>query len=174
MDLILANLSRSPNLQQIIVGGHSLGAQMVNRYAEVGDVLNLRTPIMYWVANPDSFGWLSTSRPLGQGVNPSCPTYDVWRDGLTNYTNTYGAALVSSGRSNVLARYNSRNIAYARGTLDFGDEASTCAPYTTGVNRGERFFNFINQFSPSCASGASCSTVDYVYCGTCFASVWNC
>ena len=155
----------SPNINQIVIGGHSLGAQAVQRYAEVGNVLNQKTPVSYWVANPNSFAWLSATRPL---ATVQCSTYDYWRDGLSNFNATYGALLVNnasaSGRAAVQARYKSRQIAYARGTLDFGDDSTTCAPYTTGVNRNERFFWFINQFPVSCTSGA-CSTVDYVYSG---------
>lgn len=131
----------------------------------VGNVLNQKTPVTYWVGNPNSFGWFTAQRPLSTA---SCATYDSWRDGLSNYTNTYGAALVANasaaGRAAVLANYQSRQIAYARGTQDFGDDSTTCAPYTNGINRNERFFNFINSFPPTCSSGA-CSTIDYVYSG---------
>jgi pimeloyl-ACP methyl ester carboxylesterase len=44
IDTILQYYSNSalyPNLKQIIVAGHSLGAQLVQRYAAVGDELNL-------------------------------------------------------------------------------------------------------------------------------------
>lgn len=155
----------SPNINQIVIGGHSLGAQAVQRYAAVGNVLNQKTPVSYWVANPNSLAWLSPTRPL---ATAQCSTYDYWRDGLSNFNATYGATVVnnasSSGRAAVQARYNSRQIAYARGTLDFGDDSTTCAPYTTGGNRNERFFWFIYQFPVSCTNG-SCSTIDYVYSG---------
>jgi hypothetical protein len=36
-----ANPSNFPNLKQIIVGGHSAGAQMTQRYAVVGAPLHL-------------------------------------------------------------------------------------------------------------------------------------
>lgn len=96
----------------------------------------------------------------------TCSTYDDWRFGFSKYTNRYGSDLVGQGRAAALARINSRRITYARGTLDFGDDSTTCAPNATGLNRGERFFNLIKRFPISCtnpkASGGSCSTVDYV------------
>lgn len=148
-------------MKQIVVGGHSAGAQTVQRYAAVGNTLSLSVPVTYWIANPDSFLWFSESRPLDTS---DCPTYDAWRVGLSNYTNTYGAALVASGRSAVYANYQSRKIAYARGTQDFGDDSSNCGEFTEGNNRGERFFAFIKAFPPVCTSSA-CSTIDYVDAG---------
>lgn len=151
------NKTLFPNLNQIVVAGHSLGAQTVQRYCEVGTT-TFGTPVVYWIGNPNSFGWMSTDRPVDYST---CSTYDDWRDGLNAYTNTYGATLVASGRDKVLANYNTKRIAYARGTLDLGDDSSTCAPGTTGVNRNERFFNFIKAFPPV----KSLVTIDYVKMG---------
>lgn len=149
-----------PNMNQIVVGGHSLGAQMVQRYAAVGSVLDTKAPVSYYVANPDSLVWFSKSRPL---PTDNCSTYDNWREGFSAYTNRYGNEIVSQGREAVLARYTSRQIAYARGTRDWGDDSFTCAAFTQGANRGERFFNFINTFTPTCTSGfGNCATIDYV------------
>jgi hypothetical protein len=44
LDYILQYYSDStlyPNLRQIVIGGHSLGAQLTQRYAAVGDELDL-------------------------------------------------------------------------------------------------------------------------------------
>lgn len=155
-----------PNMQQIVIAGHSLGAQTTQRYAAMGLTLSTKSPVSYYVANPDSFAWWSESRPLDTSA---CPTYDVWRYGVTNYSVecTYNAAFSLSGRANILAQYNSRQIAYARGTLDDGDDSSTCSPYSTGANRNERFFNFIKAFPPTCttAGTGNCDTIDYVNMG---------
>lgn len=160
------NAALFPNMQQIVIAGHSLGGQTVQRYAAVGNLLKTRTPVTYWTANPDSFVWFSTERPLDKST---CSTYDDWRMGFNNYNVRYGAALAAQGRAAALARYSSRRIAYGRGTQDFGDDSTGCGPNTTGINRGERFFNLIKQFPISCTSptvpGGSCATVDYVNVG---------
>ena len=121
----------------------------------------------YWIANPNSYAWLSTDRPLSTA---SCSIYDVYREGYTNFTlypMTYGVSLVKSGRANILTNYQSKQIAYGRGTQDLGDDSSTCAPFTTGANRNERFFNFIEAFPPSCPdlTGTNCDTVDFINAG---------
>ncbi|KAI9693780.1 MAG: hypothetical protein M1822_003051 [Bathelium mastoideum] len=153
-----------PNMHQIVVAGHSLGAQTVNRYASIGKVLKTQSPVTYWVANPNSWLWFNSSRPL---ATTSCPTYDDWREGLSDFNQTYGATLVGQGDAAVQARWNSRSINFARGTQDTGDDSTTCAPETTGANRNERFFEFIRYFPPSCSSptSAGCDTVDYVPVG---------
>lgn len=161
------NTNIFPNMKQIVIAGHSLGGQTVQRYAAIGQPATTKSAVSYWVANPDSYAWFSTSRPL---PTTGCPIYDVYREGYTNFTlypMTYGVALVKSGRSNILANYNSKAIAYGRGTQDLGDDASTCAAETTGNNRNERFFNFIQAFPVSCPNptGRNCDTIDYVNAG---------
>lgn len=161
------NATLFPNMKQIVIAGHSLGAQTVQRYAAIGQPGNTRSPVSYWVANPNSYAWLSTTRPL---PTASCPTYDDYREGYSNfaqYPMTYGVALVNSGRANILANYNSKAVNYGRGTQDLGDDSSSCAPETTGNNRNERFFNFIAAFPPTCQDPASrnCDTVDFVNVG---------
>lgn len=80
---------------------------------------------------------------------------------------SYGQSLVSSGRQAIIENYQSKQIAYARGTQDKGDDSSGCAPFTTGGNRHERFFNFIKAFPVSCPDpkGTNCDTVDLVNMG---------
>ncbi|KAK6393348.1 hypothetical protein LTR65_002639 [Meristemomyces frigidus] len=161
------NATLFPNMNQIVVAGHSLGGQTMQRYAALGQQLNSRTPVSYWVANPDSYVWFSTDRPLSTST---CSIYDNYREGYTNFTSypmTYGQNLVSAGRPAILANFNSKAVNYARGTLDLGDDASSCAPETTGANRNERFFNFIKAFPVSCAdpSGRNCDTVDFIAAG---------
>jgi hypothetical protein len=161
------NATLFPNMKQIVIAGHSLGGQTVQRYAAIGQPGTTRSPVTYWVANPNSYVWFSTSRPLSTA---GCSIYDNYREGYTNfsaYPMTYGIPLVNSGRPNILANFNSKAIAYGRGTQDLGDDASTCAPETTGSNRNERFFNFIAAFPVSCPdpAGRNCDTVDFVDVG---------
>ena len=79
---------------------------------------------------------------------------------MSNYTPTYAASLVASGNNAVLANFQSKSKIYAKGTLDLGDDSSTCAPYNVGVNRDERFYEQIKFFPPT-----SFDNVDYVAAG---------
>ena len=170
LDQLIAYFSDAslfPKMTQIVIAGHSLGAQTVQRYAALGQPAASRVPVTYWVGNPNSYVWLSSDRPL---PTAGCPTYDDYREGYNDfagYPMTYGLSLVNSGRANILANFQSKQVAYGRGTQDLGDDSSSCAPGTTGSNRNERFFNFIKAFPPSCAdpSGNNCDTVDFVNTG---------
>lgn len=129
------NATLFPKMQQIVIAGHSLGGQTVQRYAALGAQLNTRSPVSYWVGNPNSYAWLSTNRPL---PTTGCAIYDDYREGYSafaDYPMTYGLGLVNAGRAAILANYNSKAVNYGRGTQDLGDDSSTCAPATTGKDR---------------------------------------
>lgn len=170
LDQLIAYFSDAslfPKMVQIVIAGHSLGAQTVQRYAAIGQPATTRLPVTYWIGNPNSYAWLSSDRPLSTA---GCPTFDDYREGyndFSGYPMTYGISLVGSGRAAIRANFQSKQIAYGRGTQDLGDDSSSCAPGTTGDNRNERFFNFIKAFPPSCADpgGNNCDTVDFVNTG---------
>ncbi|RYP53974.1 hypothetical protein DL768_001124 [Monosporascus sp. mg162] len=171
------NTTRFPNMRQIVVAGHSLGAQLVQRYAAVGytpQQLGLEVPVSWWVGDPNSMVWLSSERPLSTG---KCPTYDDYEAGYNNY-NTFGAdrsgpmtynlELVAAGRDAIRANFEGKAINWGRASRDKGDQSNgDCAPYTTGQDRYERFYEFIRAFPPSCEdpSGDNCDTVDIVESG---------
>lgn len=167
-----ADKSNFPNINQIVIAGHSLGGQTVQRYAAVGKPLSslgVTVPVTYWIANPNSLVWLNSSRPLSTA---DCADYDEWRDGLSayaDYPSIYNTDLVASGSSAVIANYETKNKAYARGILDMGDDSTGCAPFTTGGNRHERFYYFINWWTPTCEAQNSttghCDTVDLISMG---------
>ena len=161
------NQTLFPQMKHIVLAGHGLGAQTIQSYAAIGNVINTRSRITYWIGNPNTYTWMTTSRPIASLVS-SCPAYDDWSNGFANFTTiSYGLSLVKAGRAAVLARFNSRSKNYARGTDDYGDTSPTCAPYTIGRNRNERFYNFLKAFPPTCPSHTSgqCDTVDYISSG---------
>ncbi|KAH6652050.1 hypothetical protein BKA67DRAFT_345110 [Truncatella angustata] len=162
-------------MNHIVVSGHSMGGQMMHRYAAVGKTrtqLGVEVPISYYLGNPSSSTWFSSSRPLSTGKCASA--YDDWREGLAKYTSygsahstslAYNAALLAAGANAVLANWRSKTVAHGRGIRDRGDYSEgLCAPYTTGKDRHERFFKFIETWAPLCANpaGEGCHTVDYV------------
>lgn len=163
-----------PNVKEIVVAGHSLGGQTVQRYAAMGQTatqLGVSVPVSYWIANPNSYVWLNSSRPLSTS---SCPSYDQWRDGLQNFTGysypaVYNSAVTGGSIATIQANYYAKNKAYARGLLDTGDDSSGCQPGTSGANRNERFFAFINWFPATCPSPLStsghCDTIDFMNIG---------
>ncbi|KAI0123388.1 hypothetical protein BJ170DRAFT_713574 [Xylariales sp. AK1849] len=164
-----------PNINHIVVSGHSMGAQMLHRYAVVGKTsaqLGLEVPVSYYIGNPSSMTRFTSDRPLS---TDKCPDiYNDWREGLDNYESygsdhagnlTYNLGLMAQGSEAVLANYQSKTVAHGRGILDRGDYSEgSCAPYTTGKDRHERFFKFLERWPPSCENpaGEGCHTVDFV------------
>lgn len=170
--------SRFPNVKQIVVAGHSLGGQLAQRYAAVGytpEQLGLDVPVSWWVGDPNSLVWLSEERPLSTGK--CADTYDDYDQGFTGYDTfgedrsgpmAYNLELVAAGRDAVRENFESKAIHYGRAQRDKGDQSNgNCAPYTTGQDRNERFFEFIRAFPPSCddPAGDNCDTVDIVDSG---------
>jgi len=158
-----------PNMQKIIISGHSMGAQLVNRYAAVGKDLQTSAPLVYYIADPNDYLWFSDTRP---NSTSDCSSYNDWNDGVANYANynTYNGALAAEGVESVQTAYNSRVLAYARATRDMGDYSENCNPYSQGDNRYTRFFNFIAEFPvtndvDSCSSSGTCNTIDYIVAG---------
>ncbi len=75
----LAKKSLFPNLQHIVVAGHSAGGQFANRYAmsnKVHGTLGLQ--VTYVVANPSSYAWPSAVRPLPQDDADPATAKDGW------------------------------------------------------------------------------------------------
>jgi pimeloyl-ACP methyl ester carboxylesterase len=61
----LAKKDAFPNLKTIVVAGHSAGGQFVNRYSMANHVHEtLGVPITYVVANPSSYAYLVSERPV--------------------------------------------------------------------------------------------------------------
>jgi len=125
-------------------------------------VLNTKTPVTYWIANPNSYAWFSQDRPLDTST---CSNYDDWKEGLSNYPNTYANTTVmngsDAGRAAVMANYNSKSLTYVRGLQDLGDDSSDCKPLPQGQNRNERFFYFIKRFP----GPVDKTSIDYVNLG---------
>lgn len=160
------NQSTFPNLKEVVVAGHSMGSQLVQRYAALTSVSSDRVPVTFWPADPNSMVWLSTDRPQGPEVD--CPTYDDYPEGFSNYVNEsqqYGQGLISQGREAIRKNFQSKQVSWLRSIQDQGDyTVDGCGAYTTGANRDARFLNFMNAFPPSCddSTGGNCDTVDYI------------
>lgn len=120
LDAILARLADRrifPNLTQVVVAGHSGGAQVVQRYAVAGrgeaGLAALGIAVRYVVANPSSYAYFSAERPLPPAPG-ACPRFDDWKYGMQDrpaYLSAATPAALEQG-------YVARRVVYLLGTLD--------------------------------------------------------
>ena len=123
-----------PNLELIIVMGHSAGGQYTQRWALLSDVQGWKSPpasphIRVLVANPRSFAYLDARRYINdtfqippESMISKCIGYNQWEWGLEP-----GGTLLSSYKDRILAtftssfiadRYATRDVIYLSGSED--------------------------------------------------------
>lgn len=150
----LGNRKLFPALKEIVVAGHSGGAQVVQRFALTGhDHPMLQTEgisLRYVVANPSSYAYFTPQRPVKFDVS-SCPGFNDWKYGLQNLP-PYAAGQTAQ---QLEQRYVSRNITYLLGqqdtdpnhpALDKSCEAQTQGAYR--LIRGHNYFDYLKQRHP--------------------------
>lgn len=180
-----ADRNRFPNLEEIVVAGHSAGGQYVQRYAAtnlIDPIANVK--IRYVVANPSSYVYMNELRLTTGGAcsekggctgkfvpysdASNCTTYNQYRYGLDRLTGF--AAL--AGAQRIRAQFPARRVYYLVGELDtnVNDPSldKSCPAQSQGPNRRERgltFWNHVSQqfsadhkiaIAPGCGHSAVC------------------
>ncbi|WP_291571037.1 alpha/beta hydrolase [Bradyrhizobium sp.] len=120
LDAILARLADQrlfPNLRQVVVAGHSGGAQVVQRYAIAGKGERALTRngvgVRYVVANPSSYAYFTGARPE-PSIAASCPGYNNWKYGMEARPPYLAGPSVAA----LEETYVARKVIYLLGTLD--------------------------------------------------------
>jgi pimeloyl-ACP methyl ester carboxylesterase len=149
----LADRVRYPRLTEVVVAGHSAGAQVVQRYAVVGegeaDLRALGVTVRYVVANPSSYLYFSADRP--QTVSAGCTHYNQWKYGWENAP-AYAQKLSPIEYE---TRYASRDVIYLLGTADINPHHpaldTSCSGEAQGpyrYARGHAYFDYLHQRQP--------------------------
>lgn len=172
----LANKRNFPNLTRIVVAGHSAGGQFATRY-EMANRLHdsLGVSISYVVANPSSYAWPVTDRPLPAGdADPAtadkealgpegekvhgnftygpfdatkAPNFNRWPAGLDSLAGYTAGMSADQLRKNLI----SRPTTYLLGQVDvlplggFDSSPNAMAQGPTRRARGEAFFKYVNE-----------------------------
>jgi hypothetical protein len=142
----LADRAIFPNLNTIVLAGHSAGGQFVQRYAAIGrgDAELGIAPIhvRYVVANPATYLYFTDDRPNSAGGfapfnAAACPGFNHWSYGLQGGVPSYASALPAF--ATVKARYLRRDVVYLLGTADDDPQADgldrSCAGEAQGATR---------------------------------------
>lgn len=157
LDAILQRLSdrkRYPALKQVVIAGHSGGAQVVQRYAlltgEHAELKQAGIGLRYVIANPSSYAYFDAWRPV-QVVKDNCPGFNDWKYGLQRLP-AYAAG--HSARE-LEQRYVQRDITYLLGQQDIDPQHPAldkgCAAEAQGAYRlirGHNYFDYLRQRHP--------------------------
>jgi pimeloyl-ACP methyl ester carboxylesterase len=176
LDEILRKVGRKdvfPNLQFIVVAGHSAGGQVVNRYEMANQVHDkLGVPVSYVVSNPSSYAYLDATRPTGAaysvqayapGYIPAidanaplfgrfsdardCVTWNKWPFGMENLSGYVANQTPDQIKHQLL----SRPTTYLLGELDvlplggFDGSCPAMAEGPTRLARGEAYGKYVNE-----------------------------
>jgi pimeloyl-ACP methyl ester carboxylesterase len=144
LDAILTKLADRrlfPNLKQVVVAGHSGGAQVVQRYAIAtkGDMALTRegVGVRYVVADPSSYAYFSGERPV-PSIAAACTGYNRWKYGMENRP----PYLADPNVAALEQAYVARRVIYLLGTLDNDPNQAaldkSCAAEAQGPNRYAR------------------------------------
>ncbi len=166
IDAILAQLadrSLFPDLAQVVLAGHSGGAQVLQRYAVVGRgeaaLTKAGVHVRYVIANPSSYVYFSEDRPLSTaGFAPytgPCQGFNRWKYGVEETPPYVGRnSFVSMEES-----YSRRDVIYLLGTADTDphhpDLDVSCEGETEGPQRfarGTAYFAYIKGRHPGAFS----------------------
>ncbi|MGH8780982.1 alpha/beta hydrolase [Paraburkholderia sp.] len=154
----LADRQRFPQLREVVLAGHSAGAQLVQRYIALGRgtaVLDREhVHVRFVIANPSSYLYFDRRRPSANGTfavdtGTSCPHVDQWKFGLSGGLPRYAGASVDAAK--IERRYLARDVVYLLGTAD-NDPAHpeldrSCAARAQGATRyarGLAYFGYLH------------------------------
>ncbi|NJK49473.1 PEP-CTERM sorting domain-containing protein [Candidatus Gracilibacteria bacterium] len=153
----LVEPGKFPELDEIVIAGHSAGGQFVNRYAAGSQVQPNNTSLRYVVSNPSSYLYMNEERAipgtLDQFAIPnasSCPTYNEYKYGLDGELNAY---METPGIEGIRSQYLSREVVYLLGGADTDpndDSLDTdCEAMFQGSQRLERgtiYYNYLQHY----------------------------
>lgn len=130
-----------PNLKQIILIGHSGGAQLVQRYAVVGqEIVRMEAAgvqLRYIVANPSSYLYLTENRPFPVD-SAACPEFNNWKYGWHKPI----AYVENKPLKTMQRRYLLSDVLILLGTKDNDPNHAQldrrCGAMAQGANRYER------------------------------------
>ena len=147
LDALLGQLTdrtRFPHLRQVVLAGHSGGAQLVQRYAVVGhgDAVLAQSGIAlrYVIANPSTYLYFNTERPAPDPI--ACPGFNQWK-----YGGDQAPPYVSQPLREYEKAYAARDVIYLLGDADVDPHHPaldrSCAARTQGGNRWERGLGYV-------------------------------
>ncbi|OZY40081.1 hypothetical protein CJF43_19975 [Pseudomonas fragi] len=158
VDKILERLDdrkRLPNLREVVVAGHSGGAQVVQRYAlttQADKTLQADgIKVRYVIANPSSYAYFNAQRPIPTFDAANCPGFNTWKYGLKELP----AYAEGQKHRQLEQAYVERDITYLLGAKDIDPNHpaldKSCEAEAQGafrLERGKNYFEYLTQRHP--------------------------
>ena len=158
LDKILERLDdrkRFPNLREVVVAGHSGGAQVVQRYAlttQADKTLQADgIKVRYVIANPSSYAYFNAQRPIPTFDAANCPGFNTWKYGLKELP----AYAQGQKHRQLEQAYIERDITYLLGAKDIDPNHpaldKSCEAEAQGafrLERGKNYFEYLTQRHP--------------------------
>lgn len=157
LDEIIARLDNRqefPDMKQIVIAGHSGGAQVVQRYALLAHdhpaLEAAGVQVRYVIANPSSYAWFDERRPVAFN-HARCPDFNRWKYGLTDVP----AYAEGKTAAQLQEKYLKRDIIYLLGQQDNDPKHpaldKSCEAQAQGANRlarGRNYFAYLKRLAP--------------------------
>ena len=158
LDQILERLNdrkRFPALREVVIAGHSGGAQVVQRYAlttQADKALQADgIKVRYVIANPSSYAYYTAQRPLPTFDAANCPGFNTWKYGLKELP----AYAEGQKHRQLEQAYVERDITYLLGAKDTDPNHpaldKSCEAEAQGafrLVRGKNYFEYLTQRHP--------------------------
>ncbi|MBK5354038.1 alpha/beta hydrolase [Pseudomonas sp. TH41] len=157
LDEIIARIGdrrQFPDVKEIVIAGHSGGAQVVQRYAvlsqDVPELQEAGVQVRFVIANPSSYAYFDERRPVAF-KHAACPDFNRWKYGLSDLP----AYAEGQTPAQLEEKYVKRDVVYLLGqqdinpnhpALDKGCEAEAQGAYR--LIRGRNYFNYLKRSHP--------------------------
>jgi pimeloyl-ACP methyl ester carboxylesterase len=157
LDEIIARIGdrrQFPDVKEVVIAGHSGGAQVVQRYAvlsrDVPELQEAGVQVRFVIANPSSYAYFDERRPVAF-KHAACPDFNRWKYGLSNLP----AYAEGQTPAQLVEKYVKRDVVYLLGqqdidphhpALDKGCEAEAQGAYR--LIRGRYYFDYLKRSHP--------------------------
>ncbi|PWN94852.1 hypothetical protein FA09DRAFT_160864 [Tilletiopsis washingtonensis] len=145
-----SNRAIFPNVDSITFSSHSMGSQLLQKYAFLGDIPQGIPSLRFAIGNLGAFTYFDDQRPSNVGgAEPveQCGDYNDYRFGLNNVDSTIEYGSPTPNRELLLERFKSRTFHLLLSQNDDGPGNLQCAAKTQGDShrtRGAAWWEYMN------------------------------
>ncbi|WFD22063.1 hypothetical protein MEQU1_000725 [Malassezia equina] len=156
---MLMDKSKFPNIDKVVIVGHSMGGQAVQRYAVARKQNSDQDDsLLWWIGNPGAWTWLNADRPTYWS---NCQDQmNLWPYGLDETGRPDYNKETNSG--DLVNAFRGRKVQIALGLADNGAGNTHCEAYYQGANHLDRGVHFVQSLAGMDGGLPSGFEVNYV------------